>query len=180
LSLSPGPVTAASNPALVNLPTLAITSVGGIAVPAVPGGSYGTADVTVTSNPATVVLTAANTPLSTTFTLKVVPASGNATTFPVSALTGTPALSTATSSVTFPSGQVSVLNVHASLTLTAGLFPVIDGEEVEKVLMAATVAGPTITTVVTRSGRELPLSTLPVVEQAKVAMALEAMRTNER
>jgi hypothetical protein len=179
LSLSPGPVTAASNPALFNLPTLAITSVGGIAVPAVPGGSFGTADVTVTTNPATVVLTAANTPLNTSFTLKVVPASGNATTFPVSALSGTPASSTATSTVTFPSGQVSVLNVHASLTLTAGLLPLIDGEEVERVLMAATVAGPTITTLITKSGRELPLSTLLVEEQVKAAMALEAMRRSE-
>ena len=34
----PGPVTSASTPALVNLPTLAFTSVGGVAPPAAPAG----------------------------------------------------------------------------------------------------------------------------------------------
>lgn len=39
-----GPVTAASTPALINLPTLAFTSIGGMAPPTSPTGSFTTAD----------------------------------------------------------------------------------------------------------------------------------------
>jgi hypothetical protein len=47
---------------------------------------------------------------------------------------------TVTSGVILPSGQVSVLNTFASLTMTASLFPLIDGEQVERMLLAATAA----------------------------------------
>jgi hypothetical protein len=129
-----------------------------------------------TTNPVSVLLTAANTPLNTILTLKLIPVAGNPSTFPVTALSGTPSQSTATSNVTFPSGQVSVLNAYASLTLTAGLFPMIDGEEVDRVLLAAVMGGPSTTTLVTRSGREVPMSALSETMQVQVAMAFEAMQ----
>jgi hypothetical protein len=110
--------------------------------------------------------------------MKLIPVAGNPSLFPVSALSGTPSLSTASSDVTFPSGQVSVLNVFASFTITAGLFPLIDGEEVDRVLMAATMGETSSLTLVTKSGKEVPVSQLSQGDQLKVAMAFEAMRTD--
>jgi len=179
MAAAPGPVTAAGNPGLINLPSLAITSIGGVAVPASPTGAYTTADValpTGTPNPVPVTLTAVNTPLSTTLALKLVPVAGPASTVPVSALSGTASLSTATASVTFPTGgTVSVLNAYASLTITAGLFPLIDGEEVDRVLMAATWGGSSTTTLVTASGRAVPVGELSLSDQRKVAWAFAVM-----
>jgi len=182
LSASPGPVTPASNPGLINLPTLTVSSIGGIAAPAVPTASYTTADLSLppgTSGPVPVVLTATNTPLTTTLNVKLIPVGGNATTVNASPLSGTPTLSTATANVTFPSGQVSVLNAFASLTITAGLFPLIDGEEVDRVLMAAAMGGSSTLALVTKSGKEVPVVQLSPEDQLKVAMAFEAMRANE-
>jgi hypothetical protein len=181
---APGPVTATGNPALINLPTLTISSVGGISTPAAPSGSYASADMTLptgTTNPVPVVLTAVNTPLNTAVTLKLVPVAGIPTTFPISALSGTFASSTGSANVTFPTGgQVSVLNAYAEMTLTAGLFPSIDGEDVDRVLMAAAMGGPSSTTLVMKSGRAVPLSALSEEDQLNVAMAFEAMRASEQ
>ncbi len=112
--------------------------------------------------------------------MKLVPIAGNPSLFPVSVLSGTPSLSTTSSDVTFPSGQVSVLNVFASLTITAGLFPFIDGEETDHVLMAATMGGRSTLTLVTKSGKELPVSQLSQEDQLKVVMAFDAMRNETR
>lgn len=183
LVASPGPVTATSNPALINVPSLTITSIGGVAVPAIPAGSYATADLSLpagTTNPVSVIVTATNIPLNTNLTMKLVPIAGNPSLFPVSVLSGTPSLSTTSSDVTFPSGQVSVLNVFASLTITAGLFPFIDGEETDHVLMAATMGGRSTLTLVTKSGKELPVSQLSQEDQLKVVMAFDAMRNETR
>jgi hypothetical protein len=180
LALAPGPVTATSNPALINVPSLVISSIGGVAVPAVPTGSYSTADIPLpagTTNPVPIVLTATNTPLNTILTMKLIPIAGDPSLFPVSALSGLPSLSTATANVTFPSGQVSVLNAYASLTITAGLFPLIDGEEVDRVLMTAAMGGTSSLTLVTKSSKEVPVSQLSQDDQLKVALAFEAMRT---
>jgi hypothetical protein len=182
-SLSPGPVTAASNPALINLPTLTISSVGGIAVPSIPAGSYSTADVSLpagTTSPVPVVLIATNTPLNTIFTVRLIPIAGNATTFPVSAPSGTPSTFTVSADVTFPSGQVSVLNAFASLTITAGLFPMIDGQEVDRVLMAANYGEPSTLTLMTRSGRAVAVAQLSQQDQLKVALAFERVRQVKR
>ena len=183
LVASPSPVTATSNPALINVPSLTITSIGGVAVPAIPAGSYSTADLSLpagTTNPVSVILTATNTPLNTTLTMKLIPTTGNPSLFPVSTLSGTPSLSTASSDVTFPSGQVSVLNAYASLTITAGLFPLIDGEEVERVMVAGGVGTSAPPVLITKSGKEVPVSQLSQDDQLKVAMAFEAMRSETR
>jgi hypothetical protein len=155
-------VTATSSPALINLPTLRISAVGGVAAPASPSGSYTTADVSLppgTTNPVLVTLTASNIPVGTVFTVRLIPQAGAASTVNTGPSTGTFSSSTATASVTFPSGQVSVLNASASFTLpaqVAGLYPLIDGEPVERVMVAAGYGEPSTVTLITRSGKEVP------------------------
>jgi hypothetical protein len=160
-SVSPGPVTASSNPALIDLPTLTISMVDNVTSPVNPSGSYATADVTLaqgTTNPVTVTLGAANIPVGTVFTVKLIPQFAAATTVTSTASTGTFSSSTATASVTFPSGQVSVLNAYGSFTLPAqiaALYPLIDGEPVERILLAANYGGPTTVTLITHSGKQM-------------------------
>ena len=156
--LAPGPITANSTPALIKLPALTISSVGGVANAATPGGSYTAADVSLptgTSNPVTVTLTASNIPLGTAVTVKLIPQFAAAATVSASGLAGTDASSTATASVTFPPGVFSVLNAFASFQALAGMFPLIDGEEVDRVLVAAEWGKPSRVTLITRSGKEV-------------------------
>jgi hypothetical protein len=178
-----GPVTAASTPALSNLPSLRITSVGGIAVPTVPTGSYVTADLSLpvqTTNAVPVVLTAANTPLNTSYVVRLVPPMGSATTVNATPPIGTPALSTSSVNVTFPTGLVTVLNAAAAITITtAGLFPRLEGEDIDHVVMAAAMGSPSTLTLITTSGREYALSDLSMEDQHNVAAAFEAMRTDD-
>lgn len=182
IALQPGPVTNASTPALVNLPTLAFTSVGGVAPPAAPTGSFTTADVTLpptTTNPVSVTLTATNTPAPTTYTIKLLPQFAS----PISQTVnsgGSFAISTATANVTFPNGVVSALQAFAGFTLTASLAPIIDGEPADQVLLAAGYGEPSTLTLVTKSGKEIPVSQLSQADQMKVAKAFEAMRSETR
>ena len=171
-----GPITAASTPALINLPLLTISSVGGVASPAIPTGSYTTADVSLpagTTNPVPVTLTVNNIPLGTVFTVKLIPQFATATTVTSSGASGTFTSSTATANVTFPNGQISTLNAFAGFTLTAGLFPLIDGEEVEQVLVGANYGEPSTVTLITKTGKEVRVDRLPPPEQVKLARAWE-------
>ncbi|MGH7207334.1 MAG: hypothetical protein ACREI2_14125 [Nitrospiraceae bacterium] len=179
-STAPGPVTASSTPALINLPTLTISSVGGGATPATPGGSYTTADVSLppgTTNPVPVIITANNIPVGTVFTVRLLPQFGAATSVSSFASTGTFATSTATANVNFPTGQVSVLNAFGSFTLPqiASLFPLIDGEEVERIMVAAAYGERSILTLMTKSGREVRPDQLPLQEQVELAQAFDAL-----
>lgn len=159
-AISPGPVTAASSPALVNLPTLTIRSIGEEASPATPAASYTTADVSLpsgTTNPVPVVLTATNTPVGTVFTVKLIPQFAAPTEYTAPS-TGTFSNSTATVNVSFPQGQVSLINASASFTLPtqiAAALPLIEGEPVERVLLASE-EGEGAWRLVTRSGKEYP------------------------
>jgi hypothetical protein len=165
-------------PALINLPTLAFTSIGGVAPPTTPTGSFTTADVTLpggTTNPVSVTLTATNTPPAITYTFKLLPQFANPVSQTVNSA-GTFAVSTATANVTFPNGRISALQAFAIFTLTASLAPIIDGEPAEQVLLAAGYGEPSTLTLMTKSGREVPLLELPQEDQLKVAMAFEAMR----
>ena len=180
---APGPVTTASNPALINLPTLTITSVGGIAAPATPGGSYSTPDMSLpqgTTNPVTVIVTATNIPLGTgtSVTLRFIPQFGNFSNGTLVSQTGNSSVSTTTFTVSFPSGKVSVLNAFASFTLpqTAALFPLIDGEELDRVMVAATYGEPSTVTLITKSGKEVRIDQLPPAVQLAFAKGLEAMQ----
>lgn len=177
-----GPITPTSIPALMNFPTLAFTSVGGVAPPAAPTGSFTAADVTLpgaTTNPVSVVLTATNTPAPTTYTVKLIPQFANPSSQTVTS-SGAFSLSTATATVTFPNGRISALQAFAGFTLTASLAPIIDGEPADQVLLAAGYGEPSTLTLVTKSGREVPVSELSQEDQVKVARAFEALRNEAR
>ena len=174
-----GPITPTSIPALINFPTLSFTSVGGVAPPAAPTGSFTTADVTMpgtTTNPVSVILTATNTPAPTTYTVKLIPQFASPTSQTVTS-SGAFSLSTATANVTFPNGRISALQAFAGFTLTASLTPIIDGEPADQVLLAANYGEPSTLTLVTKSGKEVPVAQLPVAEQVKLAAALDELRT---
>lgn len=182
---APGAVSPAGNPALANVPTLQIASIGGLAVPAVPGASYAVPDIALapgTANPVPVVLNATNTPVGapTVITVRLIPqGAASAVTVQSADHTGTFASSSATANVTLPVGQVTVLQAHAAMTLTgqtASLFPLIDGEPVERVMVAATPGQPSTLNLVTKSGKERRLDEMPLEDQMRVARAWEAMK----
>jgi hypothetical protein len=147
---------------LPNNPTLAISRIGGVNV-ANPVGSYGAPDITLpagTTNPVPVEVAATNIPLSppVTVTVTVAPFSGTPTNYSAT-LAGTDASSTASISVTLPATQVAVLGASATFNVVlAGGPPLrIDGEEVEKVKVAALPGRATQRSFITKAGREIPI-----------------------
>ncbi len=147
------------------LPSLAITTVAGVAVPANPTGS---ADVTLpatTTQPVTVGISATNIPVGTTVTITVTPTIGARTSALSSALTGTDASSTATASITLPTGP-SVILASATFTVTqlAALgIPIpfdLAGEEIELVRVASAIGGRSTMTFITKAGKEIPVDGL--------------------
>lgn len=117
---TPGPVTVASTPALVNPPTVTITAIGAQTPSATPGGSYAAPDVTMpggTTNPVVVTVTATNTPVGSVFQIKAMPPSGQGVMVNTAPSTGTVASSTATANVSLPTSVTSVLNVYGSYIL---------------------------------------------------------------
>jgi hypothetical protein len=134
-----------------------------------------------TNNPVSVTLTAANTPVGTGFTVRLLPQFGVATSVSSFASTGTFATSTATANVNFPTGQVSVLNAFGSFTLPqiASLFPLIDGEEVARIMVAAAYGEPSTFTLMTKSGREVRLDQLPLEDQMKLAQVFDGLANEQ-
>lgn len=191
-STAVGPVTPASTPALANLPTLAIASVGGVNAPASPQGQFNGADVALaagTANPVTVVVAATSTPVGSTTRVRVrlIRLSSNVITttdIPAASHTGSFANSTASIAVTFPVGEVSVLQAWAIMNLTgqiASLFPLIDGEAVTSVAMASPLEdGRPVLNLVTASGREKRFDELAAAEQLQVAVAWQALSASQR
>jgi hypothetical protein len=147
-------------------PSLTIASVASVAVPASPTGSLTTPDITLpadTANPMTIGLAAVNIPLGTTVTVTVKPLNGAASSAVSSGLAGTLAASTASASLTIPTNQPSVISASATFTLaslpsTGPLFA--QGEQVERIRVAAVLGGLPTTTYITRSGREVPVDAL--------------------
>lgn len=184
---APGPVSPGGNPALANAPTLAIASVGGTAVPATPTASYSVPDITLapgTANPIPVVVNVTNTPVGSPTEIKVrlIPrGTASTVTIPAASHTGTFASSSATANVTLSVGQVTVLQASAAMTLTgqtASLFPLIDGEPVERVMVAANLGERSTVSLVTRSGREVRLDDLAAEDRMRVAQAWDAMKSS--
>jgi hypothetical protein len=185
-SLVPGPVSPVGSPTLVNVPTLAIASIGGAALPPVPAASYFVPDITLpltTTNPVPVAVTATNTPVGspTEITVRLIPQSGTPTNVvvPASNHSGTFASSSASADVTFPVGRVSVVQAFAAFTLTgqtASLFPLIDGEPVERVMVAANQGEASTVSLITKSGREVRVDQLRAEEQMQVANAWQILR----
>jgi hypothetical protein len=150
----PHPITVANGPGL------RIASVGGVSSPSAPLGSLqGVPDVVVPStmpNPVSVAIEGANIPVGTVVSVTLMPARGSRTTVPSSGLAGTEAASTATASVSLPTGMC-VLSATATIDLqTASAKPVyIEGERVNRIEVAATFGGPSEVTYVTQSGRRI-------------------------
>ncbi|MBW6493984.1 MAG: hypothetical protein K0B16_05420 [Burkholderiaceae bacterium] len=159
--------TAASTPAhsfgspssvfVAGLPTLRITSVAGVAAPTNPTGN---ADITLpssTPNPVTVEFATTGVPVGNTVSLRVTPAYGTATTVVSPAVTGTTTAGTASVSATLPSGP-SVLSATTTYTIVTAMGEALSiyaqGETVEKVRLTTTMNGPTLATLITKSGKE--------------------------
>jgi hypothetical protein len=159
-----GPITTASTPPLTGAPNIIISAIAGMAVPTAPSGSHGTPDLTLspTSSPDVVVtLTIQNVPVPRQFYVKMIPAMGEPQFFPTSLSTGSFASSTATATVRMPPGVVCVLLAYLSFPQVAGGFPLMDGEEVERLLVAVDGGDLATAPLMTKSGQRLALSDLP-------------------
>ncbi|MBI4002356.1 MAG: hypothetical protein HY348_11305 [Nitrospira defluvii] len=180
---APTGVTATSVPPLISAPSLRIASIAGMAMPPVPIGSATTPDVTLpvgTGSLVPVVLTANNIPVPTLFTVQVhLPTTSNPmVTVTSGASSGSFATSTATANVTLIPSQVSVLIVYANFNIPptiARLLPLIDGEEVDHVMMAAGLGECSSTSLMTKLGKRVQLSQLSLEDQLRVATAFEAL-----
>ncbi|MBI4654124.1 MAG: hypothetical protein HY752_03925 [Nitrospirae bacterium] len=140
---------------ITNIPTLSITSVGGVNVPASPSGKYGSPDVTLpstTTNPVTVNISGANIPVGTQVTVTSVPEYGNSTSV-TGALSGTDASSTTSVSVTLSTSYQSILT--ATVTFTVQIAMYWDNEKIEKVRVATTMGKGSEVTYITEKGREI-------------------------
>lgn len=152
---APGPVF------IAGFPTLAITSVAGVAAPAAPTGN---ADITLpstTPNPVTVTFQTTGVPVGNTVKLTVLPANAAPTTVVSPALTGTTDLATASVNVNLPTGP-SVLQATTTYTIVVAMGEALSmyaqGERVEKITLAATLGGPSKVILVTVSGKEYEVS----------------------
>lgn len=184
ITFSPGPVISTSNPAFINVPTLRIDSVGGVPRPAATNGTFGVADIVLpdgTTNPVPVTLLATNTPVPTTFTVKLVRQFHDAIEYSAvsSSASDTFANSSVTVAVTFPPGFVSILNAFAEFQLSplvSSLLPQLDGDPADRILVAAALGHPSMITVLTKSGNEVPVDALSVKDQRLLAQALGALQ----
>ena len=151
---------ATPNPVALTGPQLRIASVAGVNAPTTPLGSFqGVPDVVVPSsqtNPVTVALEAANLPLGTVIQVSLIPPSGTRTTVSSTGLAGTESASTASASLTLPSGM-SVISATAicDLTLASARPMFIDGERVRRFEVAAVFGAPSEVTYITESGRRI-------------------------
>ncbi|MBI2412062.1 MAG: hypothetical protein HYV24_02485 [Deltaproteobacteria bacterium] len=141
-----------------DMPTLSITQIGGVAVPATPTGSLSTPDVTLptdTANPISVDISATNIPVGTIVTLTVKPEVGSGSTA-TATLSGTFASSSATLSVTISRTYPSTLTISTTYSLASNEMPIYaEGERVESIRVASVLGGRSMVTYVTESGREI-------------------------
>ena len=158
--------TASTNPAYTyglptivfptNPPTLSITAIGGTNVPASPTGAYNQPDITLpsnTPNPVVVNVSATNIPLPNSVNITVIPQFADATATSASpALSGTDQASTASASVNLSTAYANVVTAQATFTVVAMYY---NGEQIDKVRVAATLGGKSETTYITKSGKEI-------------------------
>lgn len=139
------------------IPTLAITSIGGVAVPPNPSGA---GDVTLPGelpNPADITISASGIPVGTVVKLTLSQPYGDKVVADASALAGTLQASTSTGSINIPSGS-SVLMASTTYALSVAMGEALKiyagGERVEKVSLAAVMGGEMRVTLITVSGKE--------------------------
>jgi len=157
---------AAPGPLFVNgAPTLAISSVAGVPVPAVPTGGVDVPLAGNTPNPVSVVFTTSGVPVGTTVQLTVTQAYGARVVATSAPTTGTTTSATATVSVSLPAGP-SVLQAQTTFTVVAELGDLLrnfaGNERVERITLAATLGGKSTATLITVSGKryEVPAEAL--------------------
>jgi hypothetical protein len=143
-----------------SVPSLTITTIATVAVPASPIGSYAQPDVLLpntTTNPVTVSISASNIPVGTTVAVTVTPQFGSSTSVNAT-LSGTNASSTASASVTLSTQYVNVVTAQATFTLLASLF--YENEKIDRVRVATTMGKDSQAVYITESGREIPAEKL--------------------
>lgn len=147
---------------LSGFPTLSITSVGGIAAPAVPTGDRDIILPGLTSNPVTVELATTGVPANTPIELLAKPTLGIQT----SASTVVDASGLASASIDLPNGA-SVLIANLTFTVTVAMGNALknfaQGEQVERVELAAAPGRGSTTTLITVSGKRYTLPSNAVV-----------------
>lgn len=137
-----------------NIPSLSITSIAGTNVPASPTGTYAQPDImlpSTTTNPVAVNVSAANIPVGTSVKVRVIPQYGSENTA-TSTLSGTNESSTATVNVNLSTTYSNVVTAESAFTIVGMYY---DGEEIDRVRVAATMGGRSETTYITKSGKEI-------------------------
>jgi hypothetical protein len=161
-----GTVLAAPQPAIPSgIPTLRITSVGGIAVGQNPTGSISTPDVTfqtAPSGPVTVNLAASNIPTTSpakVVTVRANPLIGTSTEAESTPLTGSLQSSTASASLTIPAGAGVITAVTSFPVTTAMLdrLPQIPGMKPALIEVTADASGTSRTFVIGEDSRRVEL-----------------------
>ena len=147
---------------LNGLPSLAITQIGGQAVPANPTGSGDISLPLTQANPVQVDIAARYIPPGTALKVVLTPSySGDVVSVNASPLAGTLENSTASASINIPYGA-STLFVQASYTLTLAMGEALSvyaqGERVESILMSAVPGGETEFRLVTISGKQFAVA----------------------
>lgn len=143
-----------------NMPTLTISSIGGMDVPAVPKGAFAAPDVMLpfnTKNPITVVVSGANIPVDQAVTVKAIPVSGTISSA-TGALSGTEASSTVSVALNISTAYPSLITATVTFQLAALNINdfYLNGEKVEQVRVAADLGGTSTVTYITVSGKEIP------------------------
>lgn len=153
---NPNPVT------LSNIPTLKITSVGGINAPANPVGSNSSVnpDIIVPTsvpNPVQVAIQATNIPVGTVVQVRLVPESGTSTVVNSTPLSGSTSSSTATATLTLPATGISVIRAFVTLDVAAaGLSKMlVEGERIKQVEIGSSFGGSPELTYILESGRRV-------------------------
>jgi hypothetical protein len=142
-------------------PTLAITTIAGVPVPASPTGVADVPLPSTTANPVTIEFATTNVPVGSTVRLTVTPAAGAITSVNSSVLTGTTASATASAQVTLPAGP-STLQGQLTYTVVASLGDALrhyaGNERVERIQVSAAVGSVSRVTLITVSGKEFEAS----------------------
>jgi hypothetical protein len=140
----------------VNVPVLKLDSIAGTVVPSKPAGTYNQPDMllpSTTTNPVTVDISANKIPVGTTVKVWVIPQFGNATSSDV-ILAGTDETSTASASVNLSTTYSNVVTAEATFTILQAMYW--NGEEIDRVKVAARLGGGSETVYITKTGKEIP------------------------
>ncbi|HBG08218.1 MAG: hypothetical protein A2075_13335 [Geobacteraceae bacterium GWC2_58_44] len=143
-----------------NMPSLVVSSIGGVSTPSVPKGALSAPDIVLPyniQNPVSIVVSAKNIPAGMTVTVKAAPSQGSAVSGS-GVLSGTGDPLTVTIPLTISTAYPSLITASVTFELTAanGAPVYAQGELVQKVRVAANFGGGSSVTYITASGKEIP------------------------